>query len=451
MIDILANRVQTIGEVTRSIRGLLETSFSFVTVIGEVSNLRQPFSGHLYFTLKDQDAQLKAVLFKNQQRYLADELRDGQEVVCRGRISLYEPRGEYQLLVDVVDTKGVGALQIAFAELKQRLAAEGLFDEARKRPLPFLPERVAVMTSPQGAALFDFLHMAGHRFPGIPIEIFPVRVQGDGAADDIVEALRLLNVRATAEVIVLCRGGGSIEDLWSFNEERVARAIHASTIPVVSAIGHEVDYTIADFVADHRAPTPSAAAEAVLPDQTLLRARSQERTAELAAVLRRLLANRRQQTELSRRSLTDPTALLARFLLRLDQQQNRIHHHTLNRLRLARQRLDRLTIRLLEQNPRQRLAYQQRWLAELVRRIEMSIDLHLERQTGRLQHLAGLLDAVSPLAVLARGYAIVRSAKDGVMIRDSAQINNGDQLEILLHRGGIDCQVTGRSDTFRGR
>ena len=271
MFEKPAVRILSITEITQSITGLLEPEFPFATVAGEVSNLKRPYSGHLYFTIKDDNAQLKAVLFKQQQRYLSDLPRDGQQIVCRGRISVYEPRGEYQLIVDFLQARGEGSQQLLFEQLKKQLAEEGLFAAEHKKPIPFLPAKIALITSPDGAALYDFLKIALTRFPAIPIEILPVRVQGEEAANEIINGLALINNRKSSEVIVICRGGGSLEDLWPFNEERLARAIHASEIPVVSAIGHEIDFTIADFVADLRAPTPSAAAESIVPDIFKLR------------------------------------------------------------------------------------------------------------------------------------------------------------------------------------
>ncbi|MCK5229327.1 MAG: exodeoxyribonuclease VII large subunit, partial [Desulfobulbaceae bacterium] len=310
-----SDRIQSVTEITRSIKGLLESGFNFVTVVGEISNLRRPYSGHLYFTLKDRESQLKAVMFRSQQRYLRTNPGEGTEVICAGRISVYEPRGEYQLIVDVMDLKGEGELRIAFDRLKKRLAEEGLFDESRKQRLPLLPESVALVTSPSGAALFDFLKIAGSRLHSVPIEIFPVRVQGQGAADEIVKALTLLNKRKKASVIVLCRGGGSIEDLWPFNEEKVARAVHASKIPVVSAIGHEIDFTISDFVADYRAPTPSAAAEAVIPDGAAMRERISFFKQQLTRTVTKNIDDHRANLEIFGKMLRDPTSMLSHFML----------------------------------------------------------------------------------------------------------------------------------------
>jgi len=448
VMDSFINRIQTVGELTRSLKGLLETSFPFISVAGEISNFRQPYSGHMYFTLKDAEAQLRAVLFKPQQRYLNEQLRDGLEVVCRGRISLYEPRGEYQMIVDVVDSKGEGALQIAFEELKHRLATEGLFAQERKRPLPFLPQRIGVITSPDGAALHDFLHMAAARFPGIPVEVYPARVQGEGAAAEIIESLELCNDRRKAEVVILCRGGGSIEDLWAFNEESLARAIAASAIPVVSAVGHEIDYTIADFVADYRAPTPTAAAEAVMPEAKTLRSRCGEGLGRLVATMGNNFARQRQQVDLMRRSLSDPSKALIKHQLCLDQRQNRILQALQRRLREGHLQLDRLTNRLMEQNPRERLLFQKRWVAEQFRKITVLTNMHLERKRKQMQHAAGLLDAVSPLAVLGRGYAIVISEREKEVVRDVGQVGKRDRLEILLHNGVLDCEVIGKRDGY---
>ena len=254
------SRIFTVTEINDSIRGILEVQFPFVSVAGEISNLRQPLSGHCYFTLKDDKAQIRAVLFKMQQRYLSAMPADGQMVICHGRISVYEARGEYQLIVDTIDFHGTGIMQLEFERLKQKLAAEGLFDEETKKQLPYLPEHITLVTSPKGAAVHDFIRIAQSRCPLTKIAVFPVSVQGDAAAGEISRAIAAINKHLKTDIIVLCRGGGSLEDLWAFNEEKVARAIDASTIPVVSAVGHEIDYTIADFVADLRAPTPSGAA-----------------------------------------------------------------------------------------------------------------------------------------------------------------------------------------------
>jgi len=446
MIEPYLAKIQSVTELTRSIKGLLENAFPFVTVAGEISNLKRPYSGHLYFTLKDQESQIRAVMFKNQQRYLAAVPQDGLEVICRGRLSVYEPRGEYQLIVDYIDQLGRGLLQLAFEELKKKLADEGLFDELHKKNLPFLPECIALVTSPDGAAVHDFLKMASSRFPGVPIKIFPVRVQGEGAAEDIVAALSILNEREIADVIVLCRGGGSLEDLWTFNEEEVARAIFASRIPVVSAIGHEVDFTIADFVADYRAPTPTAAAEAVLPSQKALMEKVVKLEKTMVAAVTRKVSGYRSQLATSKRLLGDPSSLLDHFLLRLDHLQTRMLHGISADFHRKRSRLALLSGRLLGQDPTHKLIRKRERVQELARQLAADMAFQLERKQAKLQRLAALLDAVSPLAILSRGYAIAQEKPSGKVIRNAAQVKKGDAIKVLLHRGNLDCEVTDTQD-----
>lgn len=442
MATPLNERIQTVSELTHSIRGLLETTFAFVTVTGEISNLRQPLSGHLYFTLKDDAAQIKAVLFKPQQRYLACAPRDGLEVLCRGRLSLYEPRGEYQIVVDYLDTKGAGALRLAFEQLRAKLAAEGLFDQARKRRLPFLPRKIALVTSPQGAAVIDFLRLARKRFPAAAVEIHPVRVQGEGAAAEIAAAIDAANRRNASEVIVLCRGGGSSEDLWAFNEEVVARAIARSALPVVSAVGHEVDVTIADLVADARAATPTAAAELVLPDGRLLKQRTTEAAARLWGAMQRQLRDARQRLRANERLLGDPGRMVTHFLLRLDHARESLAHGVERRLQRNQRTTASLLARLLRNDPRQRLTNARFRTNECRNRLALLIRHQLERKAGMMGRAAGRLDAVSPLGVLARGYAVVRHAATGTIVRTARQTAIGDAVRVTLHQGTIDCTVT---------
>lgn len=442
MTTSFTERIQTVSELTHSLRGLLETAFPFVTVTGEISNLRQPSSGHLYFTLKDNAAQIKAVLFKPQQRYLACTPSDGLAVLCRGRLSIYEPRGEYQIIVDYLDTKGAGALRLAFERLKAKLAAEGLFEPARKKALPFLPEKIALITSPQGAAVIDFLRMAQSRFPGVPIEIYPVRVQGEGAATEIAAAIDEANRRRSSEVVVICRGGGSSEDLRAFNEEVVARAIARSELPLVSAVGHEVDITIADLVADARAATPTAAAELVLPDGRALKRKTTDYTARLVGAMRRQLAASRRQVETSQRLMGDPTLTVAHFFLRLDHARDTLHHATQLHLHHHQAAVKELLGRLLRNDPRQRLANARLRTTGCKERLGLLINHQLERKHGLLAQNAGRLDAVSPLAVLGRGYAMVRTAATGAIIRSASQATAGDSLQVTLHQGTLECTVT---------
>ncbi len=446
MLDLSPPRILTVTELTRSIRGILETEFPFVTVNGEISNLRKPYSGHLYFTLKDEDSQLKAVLFKQQQKYLRQLPRDGQQVICRGRISVYEPRGEYQLIIDYLERHGAGELQVAFENLKQRLAEEGLFDQDSKKEIPKFPARVALITSPKGAALFDFLKVALHRFPSQPIEIFPVRVQGKEAASEICEALATLNILKRSDVIVLCRGGGSIEDLWSFNEESVARAIHKSEIPVVSAIGHEIDFTIADFVADLRAPTPTGAAEAVIPNKQILSENVQRLRLTLFKTALQKIREKKHQVNLQKSKLGDPRSLITHNYMYLDNLYSSLVHGYKGYIYHRSMQLETISGKLHKLSPVQQLAYKQQWTRELTRRLRSMMQQHLQQKKNRLSAATSLLEAISPLGVLGRGYAVVRSGPKekapGELIRTTRQVTVGKELEVILQEGKLGCKVT---------
>ena len=311
-------RIYTISELTHSIKSLLETKFPFVWLVGEISNFHTPVSGHFYFSLRDPDAQISAVMFRGQNRNLRFRPEDGLSVIAMGRINVYEPKGIYQLIIEYLEPEGIGVLQLAFEQLKARLAAEGLFDEEHKQPVPFLPRRIAVITSPTGAVIRDILNVIGRRYPNVVIEIVPVRVQGEEAAGEIAEALYFLNEQDNAEVIVVARGGGSLEDLQAFNSELVARAIFSSHIPVVSAVGHETDFTIADFTADLRAPTPSAAAELIVPVKDDLVRLIQGITGTLrTSITQRLRLLRERNIRVSGR-LVHPKRQIADYRLRLD-------------------------------------------------------------------------------------------------------------------------------------
>jgi exodeoxyribonuclease VII large subunit len=446
MLELQTPRILTVTELTRSIRGILETELPFVTVCGEISNLRQPYSGHLYFTLKDDSAQLKGVLFKQQQKYLRQLPEDGQQVICRGRISVYEARGEYQLIIDYLERLGTGELQIAFENLKQKLAEEGLFDQDHKKEVPAFPARIALVTSPKGAAVFDFLKVARHRFPSLPIEIFPVRVQGKEAAPEICGAMATLNQRKQSDVIVLCRGGGSIEDLWPFNEESVARAIYGSAIPVVSAIGHEIDFTIADFVADLRTPTPTAAAEAIVPNRQILREHIQRLKQLLARTISQTIREKRHLINIQQRMLGDPRSLITHNLLHLDNVYSSLVHGYRRHLYTLSMQLGSLSGKLHKFNPVQQLTYKQQWTRELTRRLQSVMLQHLDKKVNRLTAATTLLEAISPLGVLGRGYAVVRSGHKekppGELIRSTRQVTVGKDLEVILQEGKLGCKVT---------
>ncbi len=440
--------IQSVSELTRSIRTLLEGEFRFVHIQGEITNLKCPFSGHLYFTMKDSDAQLKAVLFKGQRKFLAENVKDGQQVVCHGRISVYEPRGEYQLIVDTVDFFGTGLLQLQFEKQKQRLAAEGLFAQENKKELPAFPQDIVLITSPAGAAVHDFLTICKIRKTSTRIRILPVRVQGEGAAEEIAHAISRVNREISADVIVLCRGGGSLEDLWAFNEEYVARAIYHSRIPVVTGIGHEIDFTIADFCADFRSPTPTGAAEKIIPDNIRLLATIKNFREQISATILRKLESKRSRIAYNRRLLGDLDSIFVNSSLKLDSCiaglvqsiKDIFQHHAAS--------CERLAGRLQHQAPLVKIRFQQQHLNFLNTRMERQMTALLEgKRTTFLQQIARL-NTMSPLATLARGYSIVSKCNgrpgEPRIVTDSSQVDSKDQLEIRLHHGKIQCEVTGK-------
>jgi len=440
MLDgMQADRPVSVGELTRSIRGILESTLPFVRVVGEISNLRQPLSGHFYFTLKDEEAQLRAVFFKMQQRYSTVKLTDGKQVICRGRISVYEARGEYQLIVDAVEEYGLGRLTMQFEELKRRLADEGLFDPETKKTLPVLPRRIALVTSPSGAAVHDFLQTAAALFPGFPILVVPVRVQGQGAAAEIIEALQLVERKKLADVVVLCRGGGSIEDLWEFNDETLARTIHRLSIPVVTGIGHEIDFTIADFVADLRAVTPTAAAEAVVPDRAGLLDLIDRHRTSLTRSMGKMLSERERLLASASRQIREPR-MLANLMLRVDNLQERQIRSMYFLLQRRESELARLLQRLNARQPFELLGNDAQRLSALRRRISTAMLVSLQRRDEGLNGAVAHLKAVSPESILKRGYALVTTMGNKV-VSDAADTSTGQSLRVRLYKGKLKVRV----------
>ena len=441
-----AERVFTVDELTGAIRSSIERQFGFIAVLGEVSNLRQPSSGHIYFVLKDERSQLKAVLFKGQQRYLRDLPVDGQMILCRGRLSVYELRGEYQLIVDHLESYGTGNLQKEFERLKQQLEAEGLFARERKKELPLLPGRVVLVTSATGAAVHDFIRVAQARCPAVALAVYPVAVQGEAAAGEIATALKDINERYPADVIVLCRGGGSIEDLWAFNEEELARAIYASIIPVVSAVGHEVDYTIADFTADKRAATPSAAAELIVPDQRYLAERLSAVQGSLKNRLNEIVFRRQAGVDGRRQILGKLKPELDQLTFKLDQRSGELEQVMRLALVQRNNRLSRLTAFIQANNPKAELKQQQQHLHSVVLQLQNSGRVILKQRRDRLSAAAALLQAVSPLSTLARGYAVVRKTDARqTVVHSSRQVVEGEELLLLVHEGSLQCRVLSTS------
>ena len=434
--------IYSIAQLNREARALLEGNFPLIWVEGEISNLARPASGHIYFTLKDEQAQVRCAMFKMRRRLLDFQPDNGSAVLARVRVSLYEARGDYQLIVEHLEEAGDGRLRRQFEQLKQRLAAEGLFDAARKRPLPELPHRIGVITSPSGAAIRDVLSVLQRRFPAIPVLIYPVPVQGLDAPPAIVEALRTAARRDECDLLLLTRGGGSLEDLWAFNGEAVARAIADSPIPVVSAVGHEIDISIADFVADVRAATPSAAAELISPDRgewldTLRHWRSR-----LVRAIRARLAREQRHLHAIGRHLKHPGQRLQEQAQRLDELELRLSRALHAQLQTRQARLDTLRARLHGQSPKRQLAALQQRLASDRRRLRAAMPQRLEQEHQRLAGLARALDAVSPLATLGRGYAIVQDS-GGRVIRKASEVSVGDDVQVRLGEGRLECRVEG--------
>lgn len=435
--------VLTPSQLTRRARDLLEDTFGLIWLEGEISNFARPASGHLYFSLKDGGAQVRCAMFKPKSTLLRFRPADGMQVLARARVSLYEARGEFQLIVEHLEEAGEGALRREFERLKALLAAEGLFSAERKRPLPRFPRRIAVVTSATGAAVRDVLSVLARRYPLLAVDIVPVPVQGKDAPPAIVAALRRLGTAARHDLLLLTRGGGSIEDLWAFNDEGVARAIHASPLPVIAAIGHETDFTIADFVADLRAPTPSAAAELIAPDAGELGRQLLQRSQRLRLLLQRRLQQHQQSLDrlYAQLQARSPGQRLQLGRSRLAELQLRLRHALLQGRQQRRERLASLEARLWRQAPQQRLQRARSALAHQRELLQHRLRAGLDTRRARLAELARALHAVSPLAVLARGYALLQDAQEGRVIRSPADTRPGALLRARLAEGELHLRV----------
>lgn len=438
--------IYSVSRLNREVRVLLERGFGSLWLEAEISNLSRPGSGHWYFSLKDATAQVRCAMFRQRNLLCTFGVRDGLKVLVRARIGLYEPRGEYQLIVEHMEDAGLGALQRKFEELRTRLAAEGLFAAERKRLLPSLPRRIGIITSPSGAAIHDILHVLARRFAAAAVLIYPVSVQGAQAAAEIIAALEAAGRRAECDVLILARGGGSLEDLWAFNDERLARAIVASPIPVITGIGHEIDVTIADFAADVRAPTPSAAAELVVPDgEEWLNAFARFEARLQRGMQRRLLMHRERLRWLTRRAaLVSPAARLNAQAQRLDELEQCLIRAMRRRLQGHRERLRWLSGRAAQVSPSARLAHQLLRLQNLDQQLNRAWRQTIGTRRERLLRFERTLNAVSPLATLARGYAIVSNA-GGEILRDAKDAPPGSLIDARLARGRIRAKVEGTS------
>ena len=435
-----SDHILSVTEINRRARQLLEVHLGNVWVRGEISNLSTPSSGHWYFTLKDDKAQLKCAMFRGQNALLRFRPENGMQVIARGRISLYEGRGDYQLIAENLTPDGAGNLQIAFEQLKNKLADEQLFNEEFKQELPTLPQHIGVITSPTGAAIRDILSVFKRRFPAIKISVFPVPVQGSDAAPAIVRALQLANTQDDIDALIVARGGGSIEDLWAFNEEIVARAVFASEIPVVSAVGHETDFTICDFVADVRAPTPSAAAELLSPEQVELRDQLSRQHSSLQKTMTLLIGAYRSELLNLTRRLRHPGHALREQQQRLDHLEWRLQKTIRQQHQICEQHLAIATARLYRFNPQKQLETLYWRLDQANRRLNTQAHHKLQQRQQQLSHLSTLLDTVSPLNTLKRGYAIASDDQQQVLT-SIRSVRQQDRVFVRLADGQLDCSI----------
>lgn len=437
-----ARKVYTVSELTAEVKACLEDEFVNILVEGEIANFTAAASGHLYFNLKDRGAQIRCVCFRSRARILKFRAEDGLQVVAGGSLGVYEPRGDYQLIVDLMEPKGIGSLQLAFEQLKARLQAEGLFDARHKKPLPLLPRCIGIVTSPTGAAIQDILRILRRRHGNIPVLIFPAKVQGEGAAAEIAAGIRALNTFPEVDALIVGRGGGSLEDLWAFNEEVVARAIFESRIPVISAVGHEVDFTISDFVADLRAPTPSSAAELVVSQK----AEMLEQVATLERQMHQslhyqLLQFRNRVYELSaERVFSVVESRLAFWRQRLDELAFRLHNRLAVYLSSLSARWQLLATHLGRFDPLQAIYLKREILIQRAERLQTTARFHLQEMVSKIRALESSLQALSPLAVLERGYAICRDGQ-GNIVKDSRTLKAGDSFSVRLSQGAVDARA----------
>ncbi|MFC1812240.1 exodeoxyribonuclease VII large subunit [Thermodesulfobacteriota bacterium] len=442
----IRKQIYTVSELTSEIKDLLEEKYPFVWISGEISNFKIPVSGHFYLTLKDEDAQINAVMFRGQNRNLKFSPEDGMSVTGMGRISLYEPRGTYQIILEYLEPEGVGAIQMAFEQLKARLSDEGLFDEKHKTPLPFLPSKISIITSPTGAVVHDIIQIVTRRFSTINIEILPVKVQGEGAVSEIVSALKALNTFSDADVAILARGGGSLEDFHAFNSEDVARSIFSSEIPVISAVGHEIDFTIADFVADLRAPTASAAAEFVVPlKDDLVRRCTMNSVALRNIIIYKISQLRNRLNDISNR-LKDPKKRIHDLRMRTDDYTLRLTRIFTNKLQQRRERLVWRIDKLYSNNPFIQIKKINEELEQKTYKFLNNMNIYISTKHSALRELTAKLHALSPVAILSRGYSITRTIPDATVVTDSRKVHVGQDLEVMVAKGALCVNVQSKNN-----
>ncbi|MBN1664914.1 MAG: exodeoxyribonuclease VII large subunit [Deltaproteobacteria bacterium] len=441
MKDIL-----TVTKLNLNIKTILEANFSFIWVEGEISNLRRPQSGHAYFTLKDENSQIRAVIFRlpfgMRGSPVAFDVEEGMSIICRARLSVYQPRGEYQLIIDAVEPKGIGALQKAFEQLKERLQKEGLFDERHKKQIPFLPQRIGVITSPTGAVIRDILSITGRRFPSVDILIAPVRVQGSEAPAEIIRALERMNRMENIDVVILARGGGSLEDLMPFNDEGVARKIYASRIPVISAVGHETDFTIADFAADLRTPTPSAAAEMVVPIRTELLSQVESFRLRLIQYQKRVMEKHLEKMLMLEERLRDPVEKIHTLRLFLDDGFERLKRIIVRNQSDLKSQIARMGLQVNHANPVFRLQTDRAKLLNNRKALAGALLHSIGALKNRVVVSMSVLDTLSPMAILRRGYSIAKRLPDGAVVTAADDVQVGGDVHVKVLSGSFAARVT---------
>jgi exodeoxyribonuclease VII large subunit len=446
MAEKKTGQIYTVSKLTREIKSLLEKTYPFVWVTGEISNYAVPASGHSYFSLKDPQAIINAVMFKNQKRNLKFNPENGMKINGLARLTLYEPRGAYQLIFEHLEPEGAGSMQVAFEQLKRKLSEKGFFDDKHKKQIPFLPSTISVITSGTGAAVRDIINVAKRRFSNCRLDIFPVKVQGDGSENDICEAINRVNQLQRSDLILLARGGGSLEDLAAFNSESVATAIFHSDIPVVTGVGHETDFTIADFVADLRAPTPSAAAELALPDKiNLVQTVSTLQEHLNTAINKKLRADRQMIVQMISR-LKSPETIVYDFRFRLEDYESRLINMMRRSLQYKKAELHWLSERLLSQQPANRVADYKRQVKTLSTALNHHFQYKIQQTKTHHRELSSQLQALNPAAVLSRGYSISRFVSDKRVITRSGDVKKNDQIEIILSKGRLITRVEKTND-----
>lgn len=434
-------KIITVSQLTALVRDVLEENFEHLWVEGEISNHSTPASGHIYFTLKDSGATVRCVMFKSSVRAMKFKMIDGMKILLKARMTVYEQRGDYQLVAEYAEPLGLGALQLAFQQTRDKLAKEGLFEHSMKKSIPILPSAIGIVTSPTGAAIHDILNVIGRRFTNLQILIAPTRVQGDGSAAEIASAISDLNRYGNIDVIIVARGGGTIEDLWAFNEEIVARAIFASTIPVISAVGHEIDLTISDLVADLRAPTPSAAAEIVVSSKYQLLADCNSLERRLSQSMIRKLSDLSSSLEITRLSLKDPGIIIERFMQRLDDLNDRAESAMNDLIHDYYEQIVTAESSLNLNSPEKRIRELQSRIENLSIRSDSSMKSQIESASSFLSNASGRLNALSPLSILHRGYAYVTDKRTGRTVREVTTLCPGDRLGIRFEDGVAECEV----------